>query len=175
MQKAIEFLKQNTGAIAMLLVALAVFYFAYNYFQESAPERENVVNGVRILSKGGVKNTLAELLVPRVIPMQVVFANSSDDLPCKIPMQSEVIYALAIKQKEAALQLRVAGEDLCETRFQNKTEKTECTRPRIVIENGGCDCVRLDRGNQVVLIQGSEEWLCTNAVNVREVIRWALQ
>lgn len=172
---AVELVKQNAGAIALLSVAVAVFAGAYYHFTQNLPERENLVNGVRVLAKGPVKAGIAELLVPRVIPMQVVFTNSSDNLPCKIPMQSEVIYALAQSRKEAALQLRVREEEQCETRFQNKTEKTACTRPRLVIENGECDCVRLDRQNEVMLIRGSEEWLCSNAVNVRELIKWGLQ
>lgn len=172
----IETLKQNAGGLVLLLVALAVFAGAYYYFVQTTPERENIVNGIRVFAKGPVKAGIAELLAPSQIPMQVVFANSSDNFPCKLPMQTETIYALAVNGKNTTLQLKTRGGELCEIRLQNNaSQMTQCVKPRIVVENGECDCMRLDRQNELIRIEGSEEWLCANAVNVREVIRWGLQ
>ena len=171
---ALDFLKQNAGNILIIVIAVAAFYYAFSLFQENQPEKENLVNGVRVLARGGVKNSFAELLAPQVIGVQTALANFSDALPCKVPMQTEVIYGLVSSGKNVSLQLYYKQENECQQKRGDSVETVACQAPRVVVQNGACDCIRLERQKQLVLIEGSEQWLCSNAANAREIFRWAL-
>lgn len=169
-------LKQNAGVIVMLAVAVAAFGLAYLQFAQSLPERESTVNGVKVVARGSsVKSALAEILLPQVIATQVVLDGEGDARPCKVPMATEAIYGMASSGKNVSFQLAVRGESYClENAGGNSSKRVECANPRLIVESGSCNCVRADSRNQTVVVSGSEEWLCSSAPNVREVLAWAL-
>ncbi|GEM_PF-3420655 len=172
---AVETLKQNAGAIAMLAIAVVAFYLAYSQFAASTPEKATTVNGITIIAKGGVKAALAGLLSPQVIATQVILDSSNDTRPCKVPMQTESIYGLAKSGKNVTLQLLVRDANYCLQRAgSNSSRQVECAKPQLIVEDGDCNCVKADSKKQAVVISGKEDWLCANGPNVREILIWAL-
>lgn len=171
-----ETLRQNAGVIIMLLVAVAAFALAYSQFTQNAPEKETTLNGVKVIAKGSVKTGLAEIFSPQVIATQVVLDGEDDGRPCKVPMQTEAIYALAKSGKNVSFQLAVRGQNYClQSAGGNQSARVDCAKPRLVVENSECNCVKLYSKNQTVVISGREDWLCATAPNVREIIAWGLK
>lgn len=165
----------NSANIVIVIAALLIFAGAYFYFQQSLPERENIVNDVRVLSRGPVQAGIKDYLSAQAVPLQVALDNASDNLPCKVFMQTEAIFALASSGKNVSLQLYVKGDALCQSKQSNQTTMAPCQKPAIAIETGSCNCVKLDSQTKTILVSGDEQWLCSQAANVRKVLQWGLQ
>lgn len=167
---------EKIQAAIFIAVALVAFAFAYTQFAQSTTEKENTVNGIKVFARGSVKSSLAEVLSPQVIAIQVLFDNASDNRPCKVPMQTEAIYGLASGGKNVSLQIKVADGNYClKSAGANASERVECAKPQIVIQTGECDCMRVDTRNQTILVSGSESWLCSSGPQVREIIAWGIK
>ena len=170
----LETLKENIGVLLMVVVALAAFGFAYSQFAQPQ-EKQSTVNGITVFATGSVRAAIAEILSPQVIATQVVLDNESDGRPCKVPMQTEALYGLATSGKNASFQILVKDANYClKSAGASSSARVECVKPRLVVQDGDCNCMRLDARNQTVVISGSEDWLCASGPNVREILAWGL-
>jgi hypothetical protein len=155
-----------------IIVALLVFAGAYYAYVNYISPTDHYLDNINVVAHGNPQQAILGLFTSRNVSAELVAANLTDNtLSCEALAFAEGVAGISASGYNVTPFGYVTQTGTCIN--ANKTQ-IPCTAPSLIVQQGPCDCMRPDYTQKAVVVEGSNAWLCANAVNVRDILAWAL-
>ncbi len=152
------------------LVVAVVFAASYYVYVNLIAPTDHYVSGVRVVSHGDPRTAISGVFISRNVTVQLDADNLTDrTLACPTLAFAEATAGISAAGFNVTAQGRIAGE-YC---INANSTKIPCRQPQLVVQRGPCNCLAVV--GSAVVVEGSDNWFCSNGPKIRDALKWALQ
>ena len=149
-------------AVVFIAIAAAVFFFLSS---RNAAGDTLIENSLLVKSKDPVGDIQKRIPEKFVRIEQRLFAGNTSNNSYVAIMSSEIARGLALRNLNVTAYAIVEGGD-------NVCFGTDCTGASIIVQLGGCNCMRFDETR--VIVEGDEPFLINQSVRVGRLVGFAI-